>query len=51
MEGLELQTVIVATLLVMGALAMPITAVAVHQRRRRRYERRAAVRRKEKIHL
>ncbi len=51
MEGLELGTVVLVTSLILGALALPVTAVAIHQRRRRTYERRAGVRRKEKIDL
>jgi hypothetical protein len=51
MEGLELGTVVLVTSLVLGALALPVTAIAIHQRRRRSYERAAGVRRKEKIHL
>jgi hypothetical protein len=51
MEGLELGTVVVVSSLVLGALALPITAVAIHQRRRRAFEKRASVRRKEKIEL
>jgi hypothetical protein len=51
MEGLELGTVVLVSSLVLGALALPITAVAIHQRRRRSIERRASARRKEKIHL
>ncbi|HYI41297.1 MAG TPA: hypothetical protein VE053_13365 [Allosphingosinicella sp.] len=51
MEGLELGTVVLVTSLVLGAIALPITAVAVHQRRRRNFEKRAGVRRKEKIQL
>jgi len=51
MEGLELGTVVLVTSLVFGALALPITAIAVHQRRRRTHERKAGVRKKEKINL
>lgn len=51
MEGLELGTVVLVTSLVLGALALPITAVAIHQRRRRAFERKASFRRKEKIQL
>jgi hypothetical protein len=51
MEGLELGTVVLVTSLVLGAVALPVTAIAIHQRRRRSYERKASVRRKEKIHL
>jgi hypothetical protein len=51
MEGLELGTVVLVSSLVVGALALPITAVAIHQRRRRSFEKRAAVRRKDKIQL
>jgi hypothetical protein len=51
MDGLELGTVVLVSSLVLGALALPFTAVAIHQRRRRSHEKAAAVRRKEKIHL
>jgi hypothetical protein len=37
--------------LVAAALAVPATAVAVHQGRRRRFERAACLRRKERIRL
>jgi hypothetical protein len=50
-EGLELGTVVLVSSLVLGALALPVTAVAIHQRKRRSYERRAGVRHKEKIQL
>jgi hypothetical protein len=51
MEGLELGTVVLVTSLVLGAIALPATAIALHQRRRRSFERKASARRKEKIHL
>ncbi|MFL6845026.1 MAG: hypothetical protein ACJ8ER_09125 [Allosphingosinicella sp.] len=51
MEGLELGTVALVAALVMGICAVPVTAIAVHQRRRRSVERSAGVRRKEKIRL
>ncbi|MEA3065019.1 MAG: hypothetical protein QOJ27_1465 [Sphingomonadales bacterium] len=51
MEGLELETVVLVGALVLAGLALPVTAVAVHQRRRRAYERAASQRRKEKIRL
>ncbi len=51
MEGLELQTVVVVSSLLLAGLALPITAIAVHQRRRRAYEKSAGLRRKEKIRL
>jgi hypothetical protein len=51
MEGLELETVVLVSALVLGALALPVTAVAIHQRRRRLFEKRMSVRRKEKIEL
>ena len=38
MEGLELGTVVLVSSLVLGALALPVTAVAIHQRRRRSFE-------------
>lgn len=51
MEGLELGTVVLVSGLVLASLALPMTAVAIHQRRRRSYERSAGLRRKEKIRL
>jgi hypothetical protein len=51
MEGLELGTIVLISSLVLAGLALPVTAVAVHQRRRRAYERSAGMRRKEKIKL
>jgi hypothetical protein len=51
MEGLELQTVILVSSLVLAGLAVPIGVIAVHQKRRRAYERSAGLRRKEKIRL
>jgi hypothetical protein len=51
MEGLELETVVLVGALVLAGLALPLTAVAVHQRRRRSSERAAGLRRKEKIRL
>jgi hypothetical protein len=51
MEGLELGTVALVTSLVLGAVALPVTAIALHQRRRRSCERAASARRKEKIRL
>jgi hypothetical protein len=51
MEALELQTVILVSSLVLAGLALPVTAIAIHQRRRRAYERSASLRRKEKIRL
>jgi hypothetical protein len=51
MEGLELGTVVLVSSLILGALALPMTAVAIHQRRRRSFEKRMSVRRKEKIEL
>jgi NhaP-type Na+/H+ or K+/H+ antiporter len=51
MEGLELQTVVVVSSLVLAGIALPITAIALHQRRRRAHERSAGLRRKEKIRL
>jgi hypothetical protein len=51
MEGLELGTVALVSSLVLGALALPVTAIAIHQRRRRAFEKRMSVRRKEKIEL
>jgi hypothetical protein len=51
MEGLEMGTVVLVSSLVLGALALPVTAIAIHQRKRRSYERRAGVRHKEKIEL
>ena len=51
MEGLEMGTVVLVSSLVLGALALPVAAIAIHQRKRRSYERRAGVRHKEKIEL
>lgn len=51
MEGLELGTVVLVSSLVLGALALPVTAVAIHQRRRRLFEKKMSARRKEKIEL
>lgn len=51
MEGMELGTVVLVSSIVVGALALPLTAVAIHQRRRRSFEKRAASRRKDKIQL
>jgi hypothetical protein len=51
MEGLELGTVVLVSSLVLGALALPVTAIAIHQRRRRSFERKMSFRRKEKIDL
>jgi hypothetical protein len=43
--------VLVASLVVVAALAVPFIAIAVHQRKRRSHERAAGLRRKEKIRL
>jgi uncharacterized membrane protein YozB (DUF420 family) len=43
--------VFLAVGLVLSALAVPFAAVAIHQGRRRRYERAAAFRRKPRIEL
>jgi hypothetical protein len=51
MEGLELGTVVLVASLVAAIFAVPVTAIAVHQRRRRSFERNAGARRKEKIRL
>lgn len=51
MEAMGLGTVVLVTSLVLGALALPVTAVAIHQRRRRTFERKMSSRRKEKIQL
>jgi hypothetical protein len=51
MEGLELGTVVLVSSLVLAALALPVGAIALHQKRRRTYERSAGLRRKEKIRL
>jgi len=52
MEAPELgMIVLVASLVVVAALAVPVVAIAVHQRRRRTCERAAGLRRKEKIRL
>ena len=47
--GTEVLWLIGAVLL--AALVIPVTAIGVHQRRRRHYERSAGFRRKEKIRL
>ena len=51
METLELDTALLVIALVLGALAVPITVIALHERRRRACERAAGLRRKEKIRL
>src|SRR3954471_13616711 len=51
MEALELETVILAMTLVVAAIALPVGAIALHQHKRRAYERAAGLRRKEKIRL
>ncbi|HEX6374291.1 MAG TPA: hypothetical protein VFZ91_01065 [Allosphingosinicella sp.] len=51
MEALELETVVLVSSLVFGAFAVPVTAIALHQRKRRTFERSAGLRRKEKIRL
>ena len=51
MEALELETAILVIGLVLGALAVPIMAIALHERRRQATERAAGRRRKEKIRL
>ncbi|HYE26698.1 MAG TPA: hypothetical protein VEA61_00460 [Allosphingosinicella sp.] len=51
MDALELETVVWVSLLVLAAITVPIGAIALHQRRRRIYERTAGLRRKEKIRL
>lgn len=51
MEALELETVVLVSSLILGAIALPVTAIVLHQRRRRAYERSAGLRRKEKIRL
>ncbi len=51
MEGLELGTIVLVGSLVFAGLALPVTVIAVHQRKRRAHERAAGLRRKEKIRL
>jgi hypothetical protein len=51
MEGLELGAVVLVSSLVVAGLALPVTIIALHQRKRRAYERAAGLRRKEKIRL
>ncbi|HEY0044747.1 MAG TPA: hypothetical protein VGB62_09380 [Allosphingosinicella sp.] len=46
-----METLGLAIGLAVAAMAIPITAIAVHQSRRRRYEKKAGVRKKEKIVL
>ena len=49
--GVGMETLGLAIGLAVAAMAIPITAIAVHQSRRRRYEKKAGVRKKEKIVL
>jgi hypothetical protein len=51
LETLEPETVVLVTLLVLAGLAVPVTAIGWHQRKRRTDERAAGLRRKEKIRL
>lgn len=51
METLELETVVLVSSLILAGAALPVAAIAWHQRRRRSYERAASARRKEKIRL
>ena len=51
MAELEFDTVAVAAILAVAALALPIISIALHQRKRRAFERSAGLRRKQKIRL
>ena len=51
MEGMEIQSAGLIAAIVALALAIPATAIALHQRSRRSFERRAGRRRKDKIQL
>lgn len=52
MEAPELGVIVlVASLVVLAGLAVPVTAIAIHQRKRRACERAAGLHRKEKIRL
>ena len=51
MVALELDTVILVAGLGLAAIGLPVTAIALHERRRRSLERAAGVRRKERIRL
>jgi hypothetical protein len=51
MEGLEVGTIVLVSSLVLAGLALPVTVIAIHQRRRRSHERSMNLRRKEKIRL
>ncbi|HEX8222557.1 MAG TPA: hypothetical protein VF605_01930 [Allosphingosinicella sp.] len=51
MEGLELGTVVLVSSLVFAGLALPVTIISLHQRKRRAHERAMGARRKEKIRL
>jgi hypothetical protein len=51
MAAFEFDTIAVAATLVLAALALPIIVIALHQRKRRAYERAAGLRRKQKIRL
>lgn len=48
---MELGAVVLVSSLVFAGLALPVTIIALHQRKRRAYERAAGLRRKEKIRL
>ncbi|MEA3054040.1 MAG: hypothetical protein QOG72_2943 [Sphingomonadales bacterium] len=49
MEATE--TIALIASLLGAAIVIPLTAIALHQRKRRAFERRAGMRRKEKIRL
>jgi hypothetical protein len=51
MEGLELGTVVLVSSLVFAGLALPVTIILLHQRKRRAHEKALGARRKEKIRL
>jgi hypothetical protein len=51
MEALETETIILIASLVAAGIAIPVTAIALHERKRRHFERAAGMRRKDKIRL
>jgi hypothetical protein len=51
MEMIQMETVILIASLLGAAIAIPVTVIGLHQRKRRIFEQRAGMRRKEKIRL
>jgi hypothetical protein len=51
MEALGSEIVILVASLLAAAIVIPVTVIALHQRKRRAFEQRAGLRRKEKIRL